>query len=154
MKKILTLLTLIIFSIILTSCNNNIIPEGYISKQIYSDAFIEQIGHTLQYSIYKYDKMPNLKKNRFLENVTTDDCIQLYILLEEYSLRLNEYDKTVEDHDFKNNYNIKLSDINEDDFVYIDDQSKRFENAYFVIYYYETSNNTLYYLQLNYKDVN
>ena len=55
------------FLFLLTSCNNNVVPKGFISEKTYSDATIEQIGHTIQYTIFKYENTPNLSKNRFLE---------------------------------------------------------------------------------------
>lgn len=150
MKKIILLLFLIFT---LTSCNNNIIPKDYTKCKIYSDNSIEQIGHTIQFSIYTYDQMPNLKKNRFLKSVTNDDLIELYILLNDFNNRLTEYDQTQDSHEFKNNFNIKLSDITSDDYVYIDNRTHQQDNRCFMIYYFETSNNTLYYLQMIYKTV-
>ena len=67
MKKIFSLLIVLFTFVLLTSCNNNIIPKGYISQKTYSDATIEQIGHTIQYTVFKYGNTPNLSKNRFLE---------------------------------------------------------------------------------------
>lgn len=152
MKKIISCLLIIICGILITSCsNNNIIPKGYVDSKIYSDASIEQIGHTIQYSVYKYDTTPNLSKNRFLEKVSENDKILLEIFLNDYILKLEEYDKESDSHEFINNYKVDINNISNEDYVYIDYRENETGYEYFVIYYFETSYNELYFLQLIYK---
>ena len=151
MKKILSILVVLIFSIMVTSCSNNdIVPKGYIECKIYSDATIEQIGYTIQYNIYKYEEEVNLEKNHFLEKVTEEDLVKAELLLIDYENKLNEYDQNSDNHEFKENFDVSINNISTEDYIYIDDKI----NEYFMIYYFETSNNTLYYLQLIYKNVN
>lgn len=149
MKKSILLLIITIVGFTLVGCSNrNIIPEGYIEQKIYSDASIEQLGHTIQYNVYKYDSLPNLSKNRFLEKVTEDHLITLVNILYEYEAKLDEYDQEAESHEFKENYEVNIENISTDDYIYIDSSPD-----YVIIYYFETSNNTLYYLQQIFKEV-
>ncbi len=151
MKKLLTTLILLIYSFILVSCSNNdIVPKGYTECKIYSDTTIEQIGHTIQYNIYKYEGAVNLEKNHFLEKVTEDDLLKAELLLIDYENKLNEYDQNSDNHEFKENFDVSINNISAEDYIFIDHKI----NEYFMIYYFETSNNTLYYLQLIYKNVN
>ena len=151
MKKLYSLLIISFIIFLLTSCNNNIVPKGYTSQKTYSDASIEQIGHTIQYTIFKYDNTPNLSKNRFLETVKDEDKTLLEIFLTDYNLKLEEYDSISETHEFKENFNVNLNNISNEDYIYIDYRTNDTSYEYFVIYYFETSINELYFLQLIYK---
>lgn len=151
MKKLYSLLIISFIIFLLTSCNNNIVPKGYTSQKTYSDATIEQIGHTIQYTIFKYDNTPNLSKNRFLETVKDEDKTLLEIFLTDYNLKLEEYDSISETHEFKKNFNVNLNNISNEDYIYIDYRTNDTSYEYFVIYYFETSINELYFLQLIYK---
>ena len=151
MKKLHSLLIISFIIFLLTSCNNNIVPKGYTSQKTYSDATIEQIGHTIQYTIFKYDNTPNLSKNRFLETVNDEDKTLLEIFLTDYNLKLEEYDSISETHEFKENFNVNLNNISNEDYIYIDYRTNDTSYEYFVIYYFETSINELYFLQLIYK---
>ena len=151
MKKLHSLLIISFIIFLLTSCNNNIVPKGYTSQKTYSDATIEQIGHTIQYTIFKYDNTPNLSKNRFLETVKDEDKTLLEIFLTDYNLKLEEYDSISETHEFKENFNVSLNNISNEDYIYIDYRTNDTSYEYFVIYYFETSINELYFLQLIYK---
>ena len=151
MKKIFSLLILIFTLVILTSCNNNVVPKGYTSEKTYSDATIEQIGHTIQYTIFKYDNAPSLSKNRFLETVKDEDKILLDVFLNDYNLKLEEYDLISESHEFKDNFKVDINNISNEDYIYIDYRKNDVSYEYFVIYYFETSLNELYFLQLIYK---
>jgi hypothetical protein len=151
MKKLHSLLIISFIIFLLTSCNNNIVPKGYTSQKTYSDATIEQIGHTIQYTIFKYDNTPNLSKNRFLETVKDEDKTLLEIFLTDYNLKLEEYDSISETHEFKENFNVNLNNISNEDYIYIDYRTNDTSYEYFVIYYFETSINELYFLQLIYK---
>lgn len=151
MKKLHSLLIISFIIFLLTSCNNNIVPKGYTSQKTYSDATIEQIGHTIQFTIFKYDNTPNLSKNRFLETVKDEDKTLLEIFLTDYNLKLEEYDSISETHEFKENFNVNLNNISNEDYIYIDYRTNDTSYEYFVIYYFETSINELYFLQLIYK---
>ena len=151
MKKIFSLLIVLFTFVLLTSCNNNIIPKGYISQKTYSDATIEQIGHTIQYTVFKYGNTPNLSKNRFLETVKDEDKTLLEIFLIEYNSKLEEYDLICETHEFKENFKVDINNISNEDYIYIDYRTNDTSYEYFVIYYFETSLNELYFLQLIYK---
>ena len=151
MKKLHSLLIISFIIFLLTSCNNNIVPKGYTSQKTYSDATIEQIGHTIQFTIFKYDNTPNLSKNRFLETVKDEDKTLLEIFLTDYNLKLEEYDSISETHEFKENFNVSLNNISNEDYIYIDYRTNDTSYEYFVIYYFETSINELYFLQLIYK---
>ena len=151
MKKIYSTLIIVFIMLLLTSCNNNIIPKGYISQETYSDATIEQIGHTIQYSIYKYEYTPNLSKNKFLEKVTEKDKALFEVFLNDYITKLNEYDQNSKTHEFKEKFKIDINNVTNEDYIYIDYLLKDSQYEYFVIYYFETKNNELYFLQLIYK---
>ena len=151
MKKIYSLLLVIFTIVLLTSCNNNIVPKGYVSQKTYSDATIEQIGHTIQFTVFKYENTPNLAKNRFLETVKDEDKTLLELFLNDYNLKLEEYDLISETHDFKENFNVEINNISSEDYIYIDYRTKDNSYEYFVVYYFETSLNELYFLQLIYK---
>ena len=111
MRKIYSLFIIAITIFALTSCNNNIVPKGYISQKTYSDASIEQIGHTIQYTIFKYENCPNLSKNKFLENVTDEDITLLEIFLIDYNSKLEEYDSISDTHEFKENFKVDIKNI-------------------------------------------
>lgn len=151
MKKIYSLFIITILLVLMTSCNNNIIPKGYVSEKTYSDATIEQIGHTIQYSIFKYENTPSLSKNRFLEKVKDDDKTLVEIFLNDYNLKLEEYDQNSDSHEFKENFKVDINNISNEDYIYIDYRKSDTKYEYFVIYYFETTLNELYFLQLIYK---
>lgn len=119
MKKLYSFLIIVFILLLLTSCNNNIIPKGYVSEKTYSDATIEQIGHTIQYTVFKYENTPNLAKNRFLESVTDDDKTLLEIFLNDYNLKLEEYNQNSDTHEFKENFKVDINNISNEDYIYI-----------------------------------
>ena len=65
-NKIVNLLFVFLVLLMITSCTSTrIIPKGYTNKENYTTANISQLNNTLQLSIYKYEKRPNLNNNKF-----------------------------------------------------------------------------------------
>ena len=102
---------------------------------IVSCANIGQFNNTLQFSIYKYEKRPNLKNNQFLKPVSNN--------LEELENLLTRFEQEIENYDFKDKYDIQLEDISTDDYAYIDYRIS--EKEQFSIYFFDTSQKILYY---------
>lgn len=143
MKKI-KFLVIILFTITcLTSCSTNIIPKGYVDLDTYTSQNIEQINNSLQYSIYVYDELPNMKNNKFLEKITQDDKDLLEVFLTDFEEEISEYD-------FYDKYIIDLDDIQDEDYIYIDYKEKEGLVEYFMIYYFDVSNNKLHYCYMMY----
>ena len=73
----------------IVSCGSTeIIPKGYANKENYTNANIGQFNNTLQFSIYKYEKRPNLKNNQFLKPVS-NNLEELENLLKTMILKIN-----------------------------------------------------------------
>ena len=120
----------------IVSCGSTeIIPKGYANKENYTNANIGQFNNTFQFSIYKYEKRPNLKNNQFLKPVSNN--------LEELENLLTRFEQEIENYDFKDKYDIQLEDISTDDYAYIDYRIS--EKEQFSIYFFDTSQNILYY---------
>lgn len=120
----------------IVSCESTeIIPKGYANKENYTNANIGQFNNTLQFSIYKYEKRPNLKNNQFLKPISNN--------LEELENLLTRFEQEIENYDFKDKYDIQLEDISTDDYAYIDYRIS--EKEQFSIYFFDTSQNILYY---------
>ena len=84
----------------IVSCGSTeIIPKGYANKENYTNANIGQFNNTLQFSIYKYEKRPNLKNNQFLKPVSNN--------LEELENLLTRFEQEIENYDFKDKYDIR-----------------------------------------------
>ncbi len=139
MKNFRNSIFLLVILIFVISCSSTkIIPDGYIKKENYTSANIDQFNNTLQLSIYRYDKKPALNKNRFLELVD-DELEQLLNLLNRFEIEVQKYD-------FKDAYDIVSNDINNEDYVYIDYRFNDLEQ--FSIYLFDSSKNTLYYMYM------
>ena len=78
------------------------------------------------------------------------DISHLPKFLQELINQLEEYDKESDSHEFINNYKVDINNISNEDYVYIDYRDNETGYEYFVIYYFETSNNELHFLQLIY----
>ena len=84
----------------IVSCGSTeIIPKGYANKENYTNANIGQFNNTLQFSIYKYEKRPNLKNNQFLKPISNN--------LEELENLLTRFEQEIENYDFKDKYDIR-----------------------------------------------
>ena len=140
MKKIYNIFVIFIMCLILCSCSTNIIPKGYINKEDYTNQNIDNLNSTLQYSIFTYDKTPNLSKNRFLEKINDDIKNKLEIYLIDFETEIQQYE-------FKDNYVINIADISNEDYAYIDYKTND-KTTYFMIYYLDVSSNKLFYCYL------
>lgn len=140
MKKIFQFFLLLLVTIILCSCSTNIIPKGYSNREDYTNQNIENLNSTLQYSIYTYNKTPDLSKNKFLEKM--DDMTKIKL-----ELYLYDFEEEILKYDFKDKYTIKINEISNEDYVYIDYKEDT-KTKYFMIYYLDISINKLYYCYL------
>ena len=135
-NKIVNLLFVFLVLLMITSCTSTrIIPKGYTNKENYTTANISQLNNTLQLSIYKYEKRPNLNNNKFSKPISNN--------FEELEELLIRFEQEIENYDFKDKYDIKLEDISTDDYVYIDYRIS--EKEQFSIYFFDSSQNILYY---------
>lgn len=93
-NKIVNLLFVFLVLLMITSCTSTrIIPKGYTNKENYTTANISQLNNTLQLSIYKYEKRPNLNNNKFLKPISNN--------FEELEELLIRFDKKLKNYDFK-----------------------------------------------------
>ncbi len=160
MKKIITLVVLLCSLVTVTSCNSDtIIPKGYYDSDVWTTSNVSTYANFINYIKYYYneDMTSSLKKNKFLEKVDSTSLEDLSELLNIFEEEVNNYNYE-EGNTLKENYNLKVNNVTFDDYIYIDyrvnnqydPETSESIYDYFMIYYFDVSDNTLYYCSLEY----
>ena len=159
MKK-LTFLLVVITLLTLTSCKSDtIIPKGYYDSDVWTTSSVNTYANFINFIKYYYDEdmIESLDKNKFLEKMDNTSLEELETLLSLFETEVNEYNYD-EENTLKENYNLKFDQVSKDDYIYIDYRVNNQYNPdvdksiydYFMIYYFDVSENTLYYCSLQY----